>query len=88
MAGIDEDQILSEFEKSAFSFVIRIWKENRADPSCEPFWRGWLQHVQTGQKIYFHETNEIARIIDQYLDSDAEINRIFEPLQSTLDSEP
>lgn len=32
------------------SFVVRVWLERGETPGAEPLFRGWVQHVQTGEK--------------------------------------
>ncbi len=73
--------IMSQFEKEAHSFVIRIWKENRDDPSKPPVWRGWIRHVQSDQLTYFSDTADISRIVAHFTTHDAELDNVFEPVQ-------
>lgn len=84
---MDEEQdtgMMSQFEKEAHSFVIRIWKENRdagaAGPTA-PLWRGWIRHVQSDRQHYFTDTAEISRIVAHYTTQDAELDNLFEPIQ-------
>jgi hypothetical protein len=78
--------IMSQFEKEAHSFVIRIWKENRDDVTVTavplpPLYRGWIRHVQSDQLYYFTDTAEISPIVARYLHPDAELDNLFEPIQ-------
>lgn len=85
---MDEQQdsgVMSQFEKEAHSFVIRIWKENRDDGAAPtpdaPIWRGWIRHVQSDRQYYFTDTAEISRIVARYTTQDAELDNLFEPIQ-------
>ncbi len=85
---MDEQQdtgVMSQFEKEAHSFVIRIWKENRDDGTAPapdaPIWRGWIRHVQSDHQYYFTDTAEISRIVARYTTHDAELDNLFEPIQ-------
>lgn len=52
----DEEQVLS--------FVVRIWRE--AGPQGVEF-RGWVQHVQSGRRAYFHGLNGLSSVLAAYL---------------------
>jgi hypothetical protein len=61
------DSVTSEKpEAQAISFVVRIWKQIRpADPEC----RGWVEHVQSGQRTFFLGLNQLLSIIGAYVGS-------------------
>jgi len=53
-----------ETEIQAVSFVVRIWKQiGSADPEC----RGWVEHVQSGQRTFFLGLNQLLSIIAAYV---------------------
>ncbi|GAB4276373.1 MAG: hypothetical protein Kow0080_26630 [Candidatus Promineifilaceae bacterium] len=58
---------MSQFEKEAHSFVIRMWRENQQDGTGE--WRGWIEHTQSQQRTYFRKASEISPIVSRYLES-------------------
>jgi len=60
----DSGETMADFEREAHSFVIRIWKEP-AGKTGE--WRGWINHVQSGQRHYFRDPTAISPIISDYL---------------------
>ncbi|MBK6324556.1 MAG: hypothetical protein KA362_01165 [Chloroflexi bacterium] len=65
----DSDDAMIGFEKEAHSFVIRIWKEPTGETGE---WRGWINHVQTGQRHYFRSPAAISPIIADYLHNQQE----------------
>lgn len=67
------------------SFVIRIWKENRANPNNAAIWRGWIRHVQTDQKQYFQSSQKISQIVGEYLLQDRDLNNSIKPLNSSIE---
>jgi hypothetical protein len=53
-----------EPEAQAFSFVVRIWRQmGPADPEC----RGWVEHVQSGQRTSFLGLDRLLPIIAGYV---------------------
>ncbi len=53
-----------EPEVQAISFVVRIWKQRGpADPEC----RGWVEHVQSGQRTFFLGLDRLLSIIAAYV---------------------
>jgi hypothetical protein len=78
-----QDQgLMTFFEAEAHSFVLRIWRENRHDPEVPAEWRGWIDHVQSGNRTYFRELDEIGRIVtDHILQTTDPVERVFMPIQ-------
>ena len=53
-----------EAEAEAFSFIVRIWKHARpTGPEC----RGWVEHVQSGQKTLFLGLDQMQSIIASHI---------------------
>jgi hypothetical protein len=53
-----------ESEAQAVSFVVRIWKQGGpADPQC----RGWVEHVQSGQRTFFLGLDQLSSIIAKHI---------------------
>lgn len=42
-------------------FVVRIWQESKLEQS--PVWRGMVEHVHFGQKMYFTSLNDLSDFI-------------------------
>jgi hypothetical protein len=79
----DSDQgIMTYFESEAHSFVIRLWRENRQPAHEVGEWRGWVEHVQSGQRHYFQRVLEISRIVGSYIGDDINVDeQVFLPVQ-------
>jgi hypothetical protein len=74
--------VMTYFEAEAHSFVMRIWRENRDDPADPSEWRGWIEHVQSGQRHYFRKLNEIPAIVAGYVGAGSELDaQVFMPVQ-------
>lgn len=53
-----------EPEAQATSFVVRIWKQiGLVNPEC----RGWVEHVQSGQRTFFLGLDQLLSIIAAYV---------------------
>ena len=53
-----------EAEAEAFSFIVRIWKHTRpTGPEC----RGWVEHVQSGQRTFFLGLDELSSVIATHI---------------------
>ncbi len=78
-----QDQgIMTYFEAEAHSFVVRIWRESRDDPEAPAEWRGWIEHVQSEQRHYFRDINDISRIVAAYVGDVTELNdKVFMPIR-------
>lgn len=51
-------------ELEAASFVVRIWKQGESTgPEC----RGWVEHVQSGQRTLFLGLDRLLLIIARYV---------------------
>ncbi len=77
---MDEPGIMAKFEKEAHSFLIRLWRENHLDAGSGD-WRGWIDHVQSGQRHYFQDTSEIGHIVGRYLSQIPDLDDIFKPIK-------
>ena len=56
-------------EAQAVSFVIRIWKrDEQGDFEC----RGWVEHVQSGQRAFFLGLDQMLSIITKYVGASAQ----------------
>lgn len=44
-----------------YLFVVRIWRESDSEQS--PVWRGMVEHVPFGQRMYFTSLNDLSDFI-------------------------
>lgn len=49
-----------------YVFVVRIWQETHS--AQRPAWRGMVEHVPDGQRIYFTSLNDLSDFIALQLD--------------------
>ncbi|MFZ0548663.1 MAG: hypothetical protein WAM60_24650 [Candidatus Promineifilaceae bacterium] len=67
-------EVMTYFESDAHSFMVRLWRENRDDPSQTAEWRGWIEHVQSGERRYFQEPQAVSQIISAFIGEPADFN--------------
>jgi hypothetical protein len=49
------------------AFIVRFWLEPREIQGEKPLWRGVIEHVPTGRKLFLKGLNEITAFIESYL---------------------
>ena len=47
-------------------FVVRLWAETAATPVSED-WHGLVQHMPTGQKLYFTSLSDLTDFVEAQL---------------------
>lgn len=51
-----------------YSFVVRVWLESAdRDVRQIPIWRGSIEHVGSGSRIFFSDLQEISRFIEKQI---------------------
>ncbi|HEX9374118.1 MAG TPA: hypothetical protein VF897_24105 [Roseiflexaceae bacterium] len=45
------------------SFIVRIWWERNDNGAAGGRWRGWVQHVRSGDQIYFASLRDLTDFI-------------------------
>ena len=51
------------------AFVVKLWLEGREIEGAQPEWRGRIDHVQSGKRVYFRSIAEINQFIQTFLDA-------------------
>ena len=58
---------MGDFDHDACSFVIRLWREVSDGERGPHEWRGWITHVQSGERKFFQDTADILLFVNKYL---------------------
>ena len=53
---------------STHAFIVRIWIEHPDVNNAEPVWRGVIEQVSDGQRVYFQRLEAISAFFAKYLD--------------------
>jgi hypothetical protein len=60
---ITSDTHLSTVEKETHSFIVRIWNAADAKTKDSAGWRGSIDEVGSGRRLYFYDLESIVRFI-------------------------
>jgi hypothetical protein len=47
-------------DERSFAFVVKVWQERRDIDGAAPTWRGSLDDVQSGDRVYFDTLSELC----------------------------
>jgi len=72
---------VNSFEANSHSFIVRFWVEPREIKDAKPVWRGVVEHVSSGRKLYLKNLKEIKAFIESYI---GEIDERIRSEQQTL----
>ena len=50
--------------KQRSTFVLRIWREEK-DGREQTVWRGWVQHVRSGEEVYVQDLTNLIHFMEQ-----------------------
>lgn len=76
-------------EDRSAAFIVRIWCERGDATSVAPEWRGSVEHVQTGQRVFFRHLDAVLDFMKPHLEGigiDAQ-QRFWERISSVMDDE-
>lgn len=71
-------------------FIVRIWCERGDGPSLAPEWRGSVEHVQTGARVFFRHLDVVLEFMKPHLEGigiDAQ-QRFWERISTVMDDAP
>ena len=66
---------MKSFEENTHAFVVRVWLEPRELEGAQPEWRGVIEHVPSGERLYIKDLEEVVSFIGSYLPSTKEERR-------------
>ena len=55
-------------DNNSHSFIVRLWRESREIEDAISEWRGMIEHVESGERIYLRDLNTIVYFIAKYLE--------------------
>lgn len=56
-------------KETTHSFIVRIWIEPREIKDADAKWRGVIEHVGSGDRVYFDQLERIAIQISTYIEA-------------------
>ena len=70
-------------------FIVRIWCERGDDSAPAPEWRGSVEHVQSGKRMFFRHLDAVIDFMKPHLEGigvDAQ-QRFWERISTVMDDE-
>jgi hypothetical protein len=67
-------------------FIVRVWCERRDDDAVVSEWRGSVEHVQSGQRVFFRHLESVTEFMKPHLEGigiDAQ-QRFWERISSVI----
>ena len=58
---------VESIEEQTHAFIVRFWLEPREIENARPIWRGVVEHVDSGSKLYLKNLEEVKQFITSYL---------------------
>jgi hypothetical protein len=58
---------LESFEEDTQVFIVRFWRESRELEGAHPIWRGSVEHMPSGQRIYVKNFKEVERVMSSFV---------------------
>jgi hypothetical protein len=52
-------------EKDIYSFIVRIWRDSSNSQSPEAGWRGSIDDVSSGKRLYFQDLESVDQFIQE-----------------------
>lgn len=50
-------------KETTFSFIVRIWIEHTDRKNVVPIWRGVIEYVNSGERVYFDRLEQIVMYV-------------------------
>jgi len=74
------NDVMVNFELEAHSFLVRLWQEHQGAPAIQPEWRGWVEHVQSGERHYFRDAETLGQAFQNYIDNVPDFEELLRAL--------
>ena len=58
---------MESFEEDTQAFIVRFWREGRELEGARPIWRGSVEHLPTGQRIYVKNIKEAESVMSSFV---------------------
>jgi hypothetical protein len=66
-------QMMKDAKPHSNSYIVRIRREDD-----RPSWKGWVQHVRTGESVFFQRLDELLAFIERHT------GKLAEPAHKSL----
>ena len=59
--------VMSLLGDRSASFIVRIWREENEQGGSRAVWRGSIESVRSGVKMYFTDVTSVGRFVSDHL---------------------
>ena len=78
---------MESFEDDTQIFIVRFWRETREIEGAHPIWRGSVEHVPSGRRVYVKNFKEVENAMSFFVpgeEMDGRISELKKRLKSRL----
>lgn len=58
---------MESFEEDTQTFIVRFWRESRKREDARPIWRGSVEHMPSGQRVYVRNFKEAESFMSHFV---------------------
>jgi hypothetical protein len=58
---------LASFEDDTQVFIVRFWRETRELEGAHPIWRGSVEHLPSGRRVYVKNLKEVENAMSSFV---------------------
>jgi hypothetical protein len=58
---------LKSFEEDTQAFIVRFWREARELKGADPIWRGSVEHLPSGRRVYVKNFKEAEGVMSSFV---------------------
>jgi hypothetical protein len=58
---------LESFEEDTQVFIVRFWRESRELAGARPIWRGSVEHLPSGKRVYVKNFKEVESVMSSFV---------------------
>jgi hypothetical protein len=58
---------VKSIKEATHAFIVRLWIEPHQMNHAEPIWRGVIERVDSGDRVYFDQLEKMSTYFAQYL---------------------
>ena len=66
---------MESFEEDTQVFVVRFWRETRELEGAHPIWRGSVEHLPSGQRVFVNNFKEAEDVMTSFVPEAEETKR-------------
>ena len=69
---------MESFEEDTQIFIVRFWREPRELEEAHPIWRGSVEHLPSGRRVYVKNFKEVENAMSSFVPGEETDRKISE----------